>query len=147
MKLLILVVICVMLMEVLNTEARIMGGGGRRWRVTSPPRFKPWDSHHRYDNDEDEQEYFDEQDEVMKEKYQNGRYGNRGCVGLCLYNKMNGIKDTNSASEPKKSEVKATPLTKELKNVTSKPCVGLCQYYKSLGIPYPFANEKRVFYK
>ena len=32
--------------------------------------------------------------------------GNRGCVGLCLYNKMNGIKDSNSASEPKKSEVK-----------------------------------------
>ena len=29
MKLLILVVICVMLMEVLNTEARIMGGGGK----------------------------------------------------------------------------------------------------------------------
>ena len=48
---------------------------GRRWRVTSPPRFKPWDSHHRYDNDEDEQEFYDEQDEVMKQKYQNGRYG------------------------------------------------------------------------
>ena len=29
MKLLILFVICVMLMEVLNTEARIMGGGGK----------------------------------------------------------------------------------------------------------------------
>ena len=29
MKSLILVVICVMLIEVLNTEARIMGGGGK----------------------------------------------------------------------------------------------------------------------
>ena len=32
--------------------------------------------------------------------------GNRGCVGLCLYNKINGIKDSSSVSEPKKSEVK-----------------------------------------
>lgn len=32
--------------------------------------------------------------------------GNRGCVGLCLYNKMHGIKDESSGDEPKKAEVK-----------------------------------------
>ena len=32
--------------------------------------------------------------------------GDRGCVGLCLYNKMHGIKDESSGDEPKKAEVK-----------------------------------------
>ena len=32
--------------------------------------------------------------------------GPRGCVGLCLYNKMHGIKEDISSSEPKKTEVK-----------------------------------------
>ena len=32
--------------------------------------------------------------------------GNRGCVGLCLYNKIHGIKDESSGDEPKKAEVK-----------------------------------------
>ena len=48
---------------------------GRRWRVTAPPRFKPWNSPHRYDNDEEDREFWEEQDEAMKDKYQNGRYG------------------------------------------------------------------------
>jgi len=147
MKLLLLVVICIVIFGAFNAEARIMGGGGgRRWRVTAPPRFKPWDSHHRYEETEEDREFWDEQDEAMKDKYQNDRYGNRGCVGLCLYNKINGIKDSSSVSEPKKSEVKSTPVTTPLRKVTSKPCVGLCQYYKILGVPYPFANEKRIFY-
>merc|ERR1712179_633840 len=89
MKLLLLVVICIVIFGAFNAEARIMGGGGgRRWRVTAPPRFKPWDSHHRYEETEEDREFWDEQDEAMKDKYQNGRYGNRGCVGLCLYNKI-----------------------------------------------------------
>merc|ERR1712062_935585 len=147
MKLLLFVVMCIIVIGTFNSEARIMGGGRRPWRVTAAPRFKPWDSPHRYDYDEEDREFWEEQDGAMKEKYQNSRYGDRGCVGLCLYNKMHGIKDESSGDEPKKAEVKITPVSKQINNVTSKPCVGLCQYYKSLGMPYPFANEKRVFYR
>ena len=48
---------------------------GRPWRVTAAPRFKPWDSPHRYDYDEEDREFWEEQDGAMKEKYQNSRYG------------------------------------------------------------------------
>ena len=44
--------------------------------------------------------------------------GNRGCVGLCLYNKMHGIKDESSGDEPKKAEVKVIYVS--LDNIGNK---------------------------
>ena len=32
--------------------------------------------------------------------------GERGCVGLCLYNKIHGMKDITSSFEPKKVRIK-----------------------------------------
>jgi len=101
-------------------------------------KVSPWESDSTGRQDEDE--FWDEHEQDMKSKYRNRVQGSRGCVGLCLYNKMHGIKEDISSSEPKKTEVKGLSRSKISDKTTQKPCVGLCQYYRSMGIPDPFAK-------
>jgi len=114
----------------------------RPWESGSYSRYKvrqPWESY-----DEKDKHHLDDQEESMKKKYRNKSYGARGCVGLCLYNKMHGKKKVTSAPALMKTDLKSSKLKGLPEKATSKPCVGLCQYYKQLGIPDPWATRKRI---
>jgi hypothetical protein len=111
-------------------------------RSRSGHRENPWESgaYSRYSGPnswesrkEDIDYGLEEADEAMKNRYRGTNYGPRGCVGLCLYNKLHGNTDATTASDSQKEELQS-------QEVTSKPCVGRCQYYRSLGIPDPYSN-------
>jgi len=121
-------------------EASLMGRG--IYRKTHHNKVKPWDMprknyFYKYDlhdgaedNDSWRAEEEEEDDGGVDEN------GNKPCVGLCYLNKLQAIREGGEgAGHPMEEEVVFDPLT------TQRPCVGLCHYYRSLGVDNPY--EKR----
>jgi len=121
------------------TEASLMGRG--IYRKAHHNKVKPWDvprknyyyKYDLHDGAEDNDSWRDESDDGVDED------GNKPCVGLCYLNRLQAAEeggDEEGGAQPEvMEEIVFNPLT------TPRPCVGLCHYYKSLGMDNPY--EKR----
>ena len=83
----------------------------------------------------------------------------RPCVGLCYYEKLLALQGRRDAEREQNETTQVsflqplqlcissstTPFLQE-KRIAEEPCVGICQYYRSLGIENPYdRNIKRNF--
>merc|ERR1711994_1234293 len=82
------------------------------------------------------------------------------CVGACYYEKLLGLQGKSKAEKIPNETIQEEPLYEEAstnyepvpeevlpvpaaeKAVKKEPCVGICQYYRSLGLENPY--EKRA---
>jgi len=150
------------LLSLCTVEAKLMGKGLGIGALSGQSR-RPWDrinhgrpwgkSRHPYDNAAEDPSgtyYYS----YGNTDTQSAR--NRPCVGACYYEKLLGLNAKTKAEkipnetiqdevlyeEPAPAPLQTMPISAgPEKTVRKKPCVGICQYYRSLGLENPY--EKR----
>jgi len=154
------------LLSLISVEAGMLMGKGLGMPGTGQGR-RPWEKfvhgrpwgkgRHNYLDDSDDQSYY--QKPSMYEMYGDPQ-PRRACVGACYYEKLLGLKGKSKAekipNETIQDEVvyeepssnyevapeQIIPVPAAEKPVRKEPCVGICQYYRSLGLENPY--EKRA---
>jgi len=156
------------LLSLLSVEASLMGKGLGIGALSGQSR-RPWDrithgrpwgkSRHPYDHAEPEEKYSYHKP-TMYEMYGDPSPRNRPCVGACYYEKLRGLKSKTDAEQIPNETVQEEAVYEEPtpkfepppppqpmlvpaagKTIKKQPCVGICQYYRSLGLENPY--EKR----
>jgi hypothetical protein len=129
-----------------EAEASVLGGAVFRAAGNSHSnKQKPWSSprrnyYYKYDMDGDDDDNY--------ESTSNEDSGRTPCVGLCYLNKLKDLEARNRAAEsgqemPDDDDLDEEVLFEPLGTTSEdKPCVGICHYYRSLGIENPYEKKE-----
>jgi len=146
-----------------NSEAKMMAKGLGKVTGTVSCHWggclRPWDRAWVYEQSPEEREEL-ELEEKEKKLRRNRHRVKEPCIGVCLHKKMLARKNLLNKSLQVQPTLLATPssavsnlegklhskanhslggtIEPKKKPKPHKPCIGLCQHYRSLGIPYPY---------